>query len=171
MAEVMETRTVSPVIEERRIDFAAIWCGALCALGLLLVFNLVGNAIGLTVMRNARVPQGALTTGQVLWALGVPLVTFLFGSLVGVSVSRIHSPALGAVHGLVIWALCILLLAAASLLAMMVGPAVMPAISSDLFWLMFFSACLALAGAVFGGYLGCRPEAHRAVQVERRVTA
>ena len=152
MATEVRTTEAFPVM---RPNYHAIFAGFIIAMGLQLALNLLGNAIGLALVSPA---ERATSAGPVLWALAVPLVCSLLGGIVAALMAGAENAGTGVTHGVLVWGIAMLFVAA--LFAFGAAPN-MPArsgtIRSDAWWLAFFSACLALAGAAFGGYLGSRP--------------
>lgn len=154
--EVERTETFPPA----RLDYHAIFTGFIIAMSLQLLLNVLGNALGLALVTPASAaPERAISTGPVLWSLGIPLVSFLIGGLVSGVMAGVDRTSAGIAHGVLVWGLGVLFLAAlwslgATALTM---PARATAMRADAWWLAFFSSCLALAGAAFGGYLGTRP--------------
>ncbi|HUB06431.1 MAG TPA: hypothetical protein VMB50_05500 [Myxococcales bacterium] len=148
----------------RHISWSAIFAGTLVALALEGVLTFLGNAIGLQLVNPlnlvaARTPD----TGAVLWTLGIPLGCFFVGGLVAGVVWAHHSAVESFVTGLIVWALIGLFeIGLVSLMSfgtgsnLIHGTAALAPYNGAL-WLMFFSACLSLLGAVAGSMVAVRP--------------
>lgn len=128
---------------------------------------MLGRAIGFTTVSLASLPStGGLGTGTILWSLGIPLASFLIGGLAAAMMAGVNHSSNGALHGVLVWGLGLLFIAS---LAAVLGPGAPTKASanlSEVYWLAFFSQCLAAIGGGFGGYLGSRP-LHRVVFRER----
>jgi hypothetical protein len=103
-----------------------------------------------------------LDTGAVLWTLGIPLGCFFIGGLVA-SALWPHQGFLDSVlTGSIIWGLiglfefALLSLMVSGSLNLVHTPAGYAPYNGAL-WLMFFSACLSLLGAVGGSMVVARP--------------
>jgi hypothetical protein len=151
----------------RHLSWSAIFAGVVVALALEGVLTFLGNAIGLQFVNPLHLATThALDTGAVLWTLGVSLGCFFIGGLI-TSFVWTHTSALDAfVAGLCVWALIgifevglaaiVNFAAAGASTTLGATPAALAPYNGAL-WLMFFSACLALLGAIAGSMVAVRP--------------
>lgn len=155
-----------------RLNYPAIFAGVIVAFSLLFFLNVLGNAIGLKLVNPVNIAGERLSTGTVLWSLGIPLGVFLIGGYVASAVGRANGHGLGALHGLLVWGLSFMFLMGIVGL-MSAGPTTGTAGPKDVYWLSFFSICLQIIGATFGGYLGAKSQHYEStsrVDTTRRVT-
>ncbi len=166
MAEYMSTTTKESVIGAE-VSYHAVFTGVIVALALALFLNILGNAIGIAAVDPFTGATRTLSSGPVLWSLGIPLVSFIIGGFCAAAVSKSVSSGRGALLGLLVWGLGLIFLGAlwAVTAPAPVAGAMAVGVSTG-FWLLFFAMCLALIGGVFGGYLGSRP-LHRSLERER----
>jgi hypothetical protein len=104
---------MSPIIREAVIDrrqpqmrWSAVFAGAVLAIGLWLLLQVLGMGIGLSAVRtdNAGSLRGAgMFTG--IWSLIAPLVAVFLGALLTGRLAGAQSRGIGALHGSVMWAL------------------------------------------------------------------
>ncbi len=143
-------------------DYHAIWSGFIAGLSLLLLLHVLGDAIGLAVTAPGSGGARSISAGTVLWTLGIPCACAFVGGVIAAVLSRSTSAIAGVLHGTLVWGLGVLFLSA---VASIVRPGAAPG-NGDFYWLLFFTMCLALFGAAFGGFLGTRPKAR--ILYERR---
>ncbi len=175
MAEYMTATSQTELsVAGRKVSYNAVFTGVITALALVLLLSMLGSAIGLAAMGPIAEGIKPLGAGPVLWSLGIPLACFIVGGFAAAAVSRSESSGHGVLLGFLVWGLGVLFMS--GLLALSaVAPARGAAATTEMSWLMFFSACLALIGGLFGGYLGSKP-LHRSLAkerehyIERRVT-
>lgn len=89
-----------------RVNWGAIFCGALITLGFGVVFLLLGNAIGLSPI-NAVSPAagGALKFFSWIYTAITMIAAFFIGGYATVHVGGIEMPMAGVMHSLTSWAL------------------------------------------------------------------
>jgi hypothetical protein len=113
----MATQTIDPgiavpVTEVRRsvypfgpvrISWSAVFAGTITALGVAVLFYVLGMAIGLTsVNASANALKGSgIFTG--VWSLIVPLIALFCGGIIAAFSASRPSRAEGVVHGIVVW--------------------------------------------------------------------
>lgn len=151
------------------VSWSAIFCGVVVAMAIEGILDFAGNAIALPLVSPLNIGAfRTLDTGAVLWTLGVPLGSLFIGGLIAGLLSAHANNLYGFLTGLVVWAVAGLLeVGLAALISMgsgvtaavrpMAGTLVGAAPYSAAFWLVFFSACLSLLGAVAGGIIAVRP--------------
>lgn len=90
--------------------WGAIFAGALSALGILIVLNLLGLAVGLYVLDPASRDsnaQAATTTAGVWWAISALVALFVGGWVAG-RLAGVPAQLTAALHGVVVWALAVI---------------------------------------------------------------
>ncbi|MHB1847346.1 MAG: hypothetical protein ACYCWW_21185 [Deltaproteobacteria bacterium] len=148
------------------VSWSAIFCGVVVAIALEGVLGFVGNALSLPLVSPINIAAfRTLDTGAVLWTLGVPLGSLFVGGLIAGLLSAHGNNLYGFLTGLLVWSVVGLFdMGLAALFA--IGPVVgttrplvgnAAGLYTSAFWLVFFSACLALFGAIAGGLLAVRP--------------
>lgn len=103
-------RVVAPTGLLGRVHWGAIFAGAVSALAILVVLNLIGAAIGLYVLdpaaRDSDVGAAGATTG-VWWAVSALASCFAGGWVAG-RLAGVPIQLTAALHGLVVWALAVI---------------------------------------------------------------
>jgi hypothetical protein len=84
-----------------RISWAAIFAGAVMALGVYLVLTLLGGAIGLSV--NDDVSSGTLSTGAAIWAIVTTILALFVGGWVCSQCTVGENKMEAVVHGIIVW--------------------------------------------------------------------
>jgi len=93
-----------------RVHWGAIFAGALSALAILIVLNLLGLAIGLYVLDPASRDSdigAATTTAGIWWAISTLAALFAGGWVAG-RLAGVPIQLTAALHGLVVWALAVI---------------------------------------------------------------
>lgn len=109
MAPATATVTTSSSLLNR-VHWGAIFAGALSALGILIVLNLLGLAVGLYVLEPAaqdREVGAATTTAGVWWAISALAALFAGGWVAG-RLAGVPIQLTAALHGLVVWAIAVI---------------------------------------------------------------
>lgn len=102
--------TAAPPGLLEQVHWGAIFAGALSALGILIVLNLIGLAIGLYVLDPAAQDSdvgAATTTAGVWWALSALAALFAGGWVAG-RLAGVPVRMTAALHGVVVWALAVI---------------------------------------------------------------
>jgi hypothetical protein len=118
MAEVVRRAPVTGVVDEDvdfvagppRISWAAIFAGAVSALGLWLLLYAFGLAVGLTAIdpnNPGSLRSSGIFTG--VWGLVSPLVALFIGGFVAGRGAGLFRRGEGAMHGLVMWGLAMVI--------------------------------------------------------------
>lgn len=89
----------------RRVSWGAIVAGAVVALGIQAVLELVGLGVGM----DGIAPGPGLDLPEGLWQVGSALVALFAGGAVAGQLAGMPRRGAGALHGLVVWALAVLL--------------------------------------------------------------
>ncbi|HEX8717719.1 MAG TPA: hypothetical protein VF722_12160 [Gemmatimonadaceae bacterium] len=102
---VTETAWVGPV---RRIRWSAIWAGLVVAVALQTVLTALGLAIGIGSL-SATTSSSSFGVGTAIWLIVTSIISLWVG---GFTAGRLAEPATsGALHGIIVWGLSVLLLA------------------------------------------------------------
>jgi hypothetical protein len=169
MAESSVVETKELIAQDFRVNFQAVFTGVIVALSLQILFNALGNALGISLM-SPSAPNGvrATTSGPIVWTLLIPIATFFIGGYTAAITAHADRSGRGLVHGLLVWGLSLLF--GVSLFALVqshLAPGGAAAhFTTGTYWLLFFSACTSLLGALSGGYMGSMP-IHRSVYGRR----
>ncbi len=89
-----------------RVSWGAIFAGLVVALGTWILLTVLGLAIGLSSVdpsHPASLKSGGMFSG--IWSAIVPLVALFFGGLVSARTAGVLTRPMGAIHGIVVWAL------------------------------------------------------------------
>lgn len=94
-------------IPQKGISWRAIFAGAIAALSLMLILNLIGLAIGLWSIEptEERNPLSGLRTGSIIWWIISNLIVLFTGGFVAARVGVSFSNISGIIHGIMTWAL------------------------------------------------------------------
>jgi len=95
----VQAQDVLPV--RSRVSFSAIFAGAVVALALSLLLHMLGAALGLSLINH--VGDNTLSTGALVWAIGMTLIALFAGGYVTsrCSVGETHGEA--AIYGVIMW--------------------------------------------------------------------
>lgn len=109
VAAPLGARGLPPTGLLSRVHWGAIFAGAVSALAILIVLNLIGSAIGLYVLdpasRESDVGAAGTTTG-VWWAISALAACFAGGWIAG-RLAGVPIQLTAGLHGLVVWALAV----------------------------------------------------------------
>jgi hypothetical protein len=97
----VQAEDVIPV--RSRVSWAAIVAGSLLALAAILVLNLLGTAIGLSIHDN--VSGRTLAIGAVVWAVLVTAGSLFLGGFIASQMTTGENKAEGVLYGLLVWAI------------------------------------------------------------------
>ncbi len=101
--EPVVTNTYPPV-PAQRISWGAVFGGAVLSVGIWILLEVLGFAIGLSVAHPARGLRG-ISIGAGIWTLVAPLVALFVGGIVAGRLAGLVDRFGGALHGGVMWAL------------------------------------------------------------------
>lgn len=107
---VSRTATGDPVIEHTgfRLSWGAIFAGLVVATVLQILFMLTGIAIGFAVWDVGDSPE-ALGMGVGIWVAVAALISLFMGGLTTGHMAGILTPGDGAIHGVIMWGLSMIL--------------------------------------------------------------
>ncbi len=110
MAIAAETYANEPVI--RKVSWGAIFAGTLLGLVVLFTLSILGVAIGLTVLDpTQRDPAAGLDIGATIWWIICSILSLFLAGWASARLSAAWVKTAGLLHGLVTWALSLLVLA------------------------------------------------------------
>jgi MFS family permease len=152
--------TRETILDRRQpvMRWGAVFAGAVVSIGLWVLLQTLGVGLGLE--------QNDSGTATAIWALVAPIIAMFLGGMIAARFATTYSRGVGALHGLVVWAISGVLgvAATASLVAMLVsngdrvvGPTVEDAQATGKA-LLFLGATLlvSLVAAMLGGVAGVR---------------
>ncbi len=93
------------------------FAGGVVAFGLWVLMQMLGIGIGMIVVDPEKLSERGLGIAAIIWTFGTPMIALFFGGLVAGRLSATFERRLGALHGLVVWALTATLGIATTLLA------------------------------------------------------
>lgn len=123
-AAILDETTAVLAPSRPRISWSAVIAGVVLVMALEVLLGVLGAGIGFGMMHpgSADTPDAtAFATGAGIWSLGTTLLALLVGGWAAARLAAVGSRKDGMLHGLVIWALSLLL--AVWLLASAVGGA------------------------------------------------
>lgn len=163
-----------------RVRWGSVWAGVVVALGILLVLSAIGVAIGFAVTGIAT-PEAirAISLALAIWTAFSAIIALFVGGYIAGRLMPLDTRGIGAVHGIVVWGLTLVIGAVLELIVVgllltflgdtivavgpeaisgiRIGPAELRAIANTIAstagWFVLWSL-LALGSAVLGGYLG-----------------
>ncbi|HBG28143.1 MAG: hypothetical protein A2Y10_06635 [Planctomycetes bacterium GWF2_41_51] len=111
MAEYQGPTVYERCEEKRRIGWGAIIAGVVLAIVIQFMLSILGAAIGLTAIepRSDDNPAGAIMTGAMIWWLISSFISLFIGAWTAAKMSGVWSRCNGALHGLVTWAVTVIL--------------------------------------------------------------
>jgi hypothetical protein len=98
-------RTIFPAAPVR-VSWSAVFAGAITALGIWILLYAFGVAVGLSALNpdsTTSLKGSGIFTG--IWSLLVPLIALFCGGIVAAFSASPSTRSVGAVHGIVVWAL------------------------------------------------------------------
>lgn len=97
----------------KRVSWGAIFAGGMTATAVILLFGLLGSAIGFTSINPATEadPLGGMGTGTVIWYVVSSLIALFVGGFVAARLAGFPARMTAILHGLTVWALATLLTA------------------------------------------------------------
>jgi len=168
------------VLLRDRIRWGPVWAGVIIALATLLVLSAIGIAIGFAVTGVAT-PEAirSISLALAIWTAFSAVIALFIGGYIAGRLMPLDTRGVGAVHGLAVWSLTLvvgiildlvilgLLLAFFGNAIAAIGPEAVPGIrvgpaelraiantiASTAGWFILWSL-LSLGSAVLGGYLG-----------------
>lgn len=99
-------------IDKRRISWGAIIAGVVLAIVIHFMLSILGAAIGLTAIepQSADNPAGqTIVTGAMIWWVICSLISLFIGSWAAAKLSGVWSRCDGSLHGLITWAVTLIL--------------------------------------------------------------
>jgi hypothetical protein len=162
-----------------RISWGGVFAGFFSGFGIWLMLSLLGAAVGASTF-NPSTSEGwrDAAQGAGLWGGIAGIIAAFFGGWIASALSTSTSRGVGALHGVTVWGLTLLVsvYGAVMLLGMLgsveaaqgMGGAVQEATPASAWGLWIASALMLIAAAVGGALGGGERKAHRAL--ERRVT-
>ncbi len=94
-----------PIVPAQRISWGAVFGGAVLSVGIWILLEVLGFAIGLSVAHPARGSLRGIGIGAGIWTLIAPLIALFIGGLVAGRLAGFIDRFGGALHGGVMWAL------------------------------------------------------------------
>src|SRR5919204_199405 len=91
-----------------RVNWGAIFAGAVLALAVYLILTLLGGAIGLTVSDNVR--TDTLKTGGAIWAILATAIALFVGGWVTTQCTVGENKTEAVVHGVIMWGVVLAML-------------------------------------------------------------
>lgn len=159
-----------PAMGVDRVRWSAIWSGLLVAIATQMILSALGLAIGLyTFTQTAAGALGVNWSAVGLWTAIWALVALFLGGWVAARLASSPTSANGAWHGVVVWALALVLgtlLTAIGVTGVLgflpsrvlTTPGVTPTDVTGTAWGFFIGALLGLGAAAWGGSVGKRRE-------------
>jgi hypothetical protein len=154
----MQTYT-REIIDRRQptIRWSAVFAGTAVACGLWILLQIFGMGAGLVA-----IDRGA-AIGSTAWSLLAPLIAMFLGAWIGALLSGTRDEKLGALHGVIVWALTSVLgvLATVALVSAIAGSPTTVVVTTTDFAGKALLACgtsllLSLGTALLGGLLAVR---------------
>ncbi|HPT99261.1 MAG TPA: hypothetical protein PLU39_15455 [Armatimonadota bacterium] len=161
---------VMPAVGADRVRWGPIWAGLLVAIATQMILSSLGLAIGLySITQTAAGALGISWSAIGLWSAIWALISLFLGGWVAARLASATTNASGAWHGVIVWALSLVLgtlLTAIGVTGVLgylpsrvlTTPGVTPGDVSSSAWGFFIGALLGLAAAAWGGSVGKRRE-------------
>ena len=101
---IIDPVTSTGIIETNTLSWGAIWGGLFVSIGIFVLLNLLGMAIGLAVLDPFQGDSlRDVGIGAAVWAVVVQILALLVGGIVAARQAGIVDRFTGVLHGLVLW--------------------------------------------------------------------
>jgi len=109
---IATTPVVPTTIEFARVSWGGVWSGFCVGFGVLVLLGALGVAVG-TTMAGPGVPDPqTFGTRAGLWTIASALLALFIGSMVGSRMGMATTRGAGAIHGMLVWVLALVSVAA-----------------------------------------------------------
>lgn len=107
--EATKQQQQSIIILDHRLSWSAIFAGAIISLGIAVLLNLLGLALGFNVFKVDSDLLANLGTGSIIWLIASTIIATFVGGWIAGRLAEITLNIEGILHGLAVWALITLI--------------------------------------------------------------
>lgn len=98
------------VFTRDRVRWSSVWAGAAITIAIHLILIATGIAVGFSAVGNASLATlRAISTALGIWTVISSIIALFIGGYVAARLMPVDTRALGAVHGVAVWALTLLI--------------------------------------------------------------